>query len=337
MSQAPLVFTGTSGQDLINFVEAALQANVSFNAGATEPTTKYAYQFWADTSVGLLKQRNAANSAWIILGSLGSTGLDIGHDGGQCQLVYTSATIATLSPYNGNSIDLWNGTIWTPYTIPDVGITIDTTGSVWDAGAGLTTIAASTEYDIYCDYNSGTPRLVGYKHSVTSHTLSDGRQILTGTKAYRLVGKIQANASSQLEFSLVNRSVISWFNRRKLPLFVTTLGDNTSGTIPTEMNSAHRLSFLSWGTSDDLVSISHTGTLSNSVAGASAYVMVGIDASLQAALSGGFSTGIASQIPASSLWNGTVSEGFHYATTKGKVSSGTMTLNAGELKGEIQG
>ncbi len=42
----------------------------SLNSGATEPAVKQAYMFWADTTTGLLKQRNAANSAWINKGSL---------------------------------------------------------------------------------------------------------------------------------------------------------------------------------------------------------------------------------------------------------------------------
>lgn len=56
-------------QDLNN----ALSAIVSINSGAAEPSTTYAYQLWADTNAGLLKQRNAANNAWVTIGTLGST------------------------------------------------------------------------------------------------------------------------------------------------------------------------------------------------------------------------------------------------------------------------
>lgn len=58
-------------QDLNN----ALLAIVSQNSGATTPSTTYAYQWWADTATGLLKLRNAANSAWITIGTLASTNL----------------------------------------------------------------------------------------------------------------------------------------------------------------------------------------------------------------------------------------------------------------------
>ena len=53
----------------------ALLAIVQQNSGATEPTAKWAYMFWADTATGLWKQRNAANSAWITIGTLADTNL----------------------------------------------------------------------------------------------------------------------------------------------------------------------------------------------------------------------------------------------------------------------
>ena len=51
-------------------INAALQALVSQNTGATAPTTTYAGMFWADTTASLLKMRNKANSAWVTLGPL---------------------------------------------------------------------------------------------------------------------------------------------------------------------------------------------------------------------------------------------------------------------------
>lgn len=39
----------------------------SLFSGATAPTSPVAYQLWADTATKVLKQRNAANSAWVEL------------------------------------------------------------------------------------------------------------------------------------------------------------------------------------------------------------------------------------------------------------------------------
>jgi hypothetical protein len=51
----------------------AHQANATLQAGASAPATTFAYQWWADTTTGLLKRRNAANSAWITVGLLDGT------------------------------------------------------------------------------------------------------------------------------------------------------------------------------------------------------------------------------------------------------------------------
>ena len=54
----------------------ALQAAATISAGATAPTTPYAYQLWFDTSTNTYKARNAGNSAWISL-----FGTDLTNDG----------------------------------------------------------------------------------------------------------------------------------------------------------------------------------------------------------------------------------------------------------------
>ena len=45
----------------------ALQALVSVSAGASAPTTTFAYQLWYDSTNDILKMRNAADDAWITL------------------------------------------------------------------------------------------------------------------------------------------------------------------------------------------------------------------------------------------------------------------------------
>lgn len=54
-----------------------LLAIVSQNSGATAPSVTFAYQFWADTGVTppMLRQRNAANAAWIAIAQLSNFGL----------------------------------------------------------------------------------------------------------------------------------------------------------------------------------------------------------------------------------------------------------------------
>lgn len=51
-------------------INAALQAIVTQNAGASAPATTYADMFWYDTTNNQIKKRNEANSAWITLGTI---------------------------------------------------------------------------------------------------------------------------------------------------------------------------------------------------------------------------------------------------------------------------
>lgn len=73
MAQHDYVLDNQSGLAFRQDLNNALAAIVSANSGASAPSTTYAYQLWADTTAGLLKQRNAANSAWVTIGTLGST------------------------------------------------------------------------------------------------------------------------------------------------------------------------------------------------------------------------------------------------------------------------
>ncbi len=51
-------------------VNLALQDLASLGSGLLEPSETYPYMFWPDVTTGLLKQRNAANNAWITWGPL---------------------------------------------------------------------------------------------------------------------------------------------------------------------------------------------------------------------------------------------------------------------------
>jgi hypothetical protein len=70
MAQADYVVANDTGAAVRSDLNGQLAAIVSNNSGATEPATMYAYQWWADTTTGLLKLRNSANSAWIELRQL---------------------------------------------------------------------------------------------------------------------------------------------------------------------------------------------------------------------------------------------------------------------------
>lgn len=71
-TQHDYVLADQAGAAFLADLNNAMLAIVGQNSGATEPATMYAYMLWADTASGYMKQRNAANSAWITLYLLAS-------------------------------------------------------------------------------------------------------------------------------------------------------------------------------------------------------------------------------------------------------------------------
>ena len=74
--QHDYVIDNASGSQVRGDINSVLQAIVSLNYGANQPTTRYPYQWWADTTDNILKIRNSANDAWINVLSLAG-GVDV--------------------------------------------------------------------------------------------------------------------------------------------------------------------------------------------------------------------------------------------------------------------
>ena len=72
-----LVVPNTSAAGVRSAINTRLLAIATHQSGATAPATTYAYQFWADTTAGLLKQRDGANTSWITIGTLGTANLGL--------------------------------------------------------------------------------------------------------------------------------------------------------------------------------------------------------------------------------------------------------------------
>ena len=73
MATHDYVIDNSTGANVRADINNVLAAIVSNNSGSSEPATTYAYQWWADTSAGVLKIRNSSNNAWIELLQLDGT------------------------------------------------------------------------------------------------------------------------------------------------------------------------------------------------------------------------------------------------------------------------
>lgn len=73
MATHDYVIANQSGAAFRADLNNALAAIVSNNSNSSQPATRYAYQWWADTSAGVMKIRNSANDGWIELFQLDGT------------------------------------------------------------------------------------------------------------------------------------------------------------------------------------------------------------------------------------------------------------------------
>ena len=90
-----------------------LEALATLSSGPTAPTTTYPFQLWVDTSVNppVLKQRNAANNAFVLLGSaaglLGTAA--VANTGTGAAQVPTNGDLGTMSTQNANDVAITGG------------------------------------------------------------------------------------------------------------------------------------------------------------------------------------------------------------------------------------
>ena len=174
MATHDYVIANGTGAAVRSDLNDALAAIVSNNSSATAPATTYAYQFWADTTTGLLKVRNAANSAWITIGTLASTNLGLASLAGA---TFTGDVILGTT----TALELPDGTTGQRPGSPVAGmIRYNTTlntfegykSGVWGAiGGGATGAAGSTD-DVF--YENGQTVTANYTITTNKNALTAG-------------------------------------------------------------------------------------------------------------------------------------------------------------------
>ena len=94
MATHDYVIANGTGSAVRSDLNNALAAIVSNNSSSTEPSTTYAFQWWADTNNTLLKIRNAGNSAWVTVGDYSATNFG---------LLTSSSASSTYMPLAGGT------------------------------------------------------------------------------------------------------------------------------------------------------------------------------------------------------------------------------------------
>ncbi len=110
MAQHDYVIDNNNGATVRSDINSLAAAAVSLNSGGSAPSTTYAYMLWADTTAGVLKQRNAANSAWQTLCPLVTRLMHAGTEG-----TIASATTTDLGSVVANYMQVTGTTTITSF------------------------------------------------------------------------------------------------------------------------------------------------------------------------------------------------------------------------------
>lgn len=150
----------------------------------------------------------------------------------QCTLQLYSGS-AYLFAYNGNQLYIGGRN----QTIPAAGVALSPTG-----------LTVGTTYWVYAFMNGSTMTL---EASTTGHTWdgNTGFELKTGDSSRTLVGMVRPITGPAFVDSFQQRFVVSWFNRRMLPLRGAFTTDRTTGTSLanySELGPEIRIEFLSW-------------------------------------------------------------------------------------------
>lgn len=239
MSQNSLILptTGTvSGLQMTQDVNYALDTLNTLNSGASAPSTVEAGMLWHDTTNNLIKLRNLANSAWIVIGSVDETN-DLFIPAGsfmpapQGRLTLTSNTSVMnadasaqtsiyYTPYNGSILPIYNGTEFVANVFSQLTLTLSTTNH-----------PAGEVFDVYASVQSGTLTLSAmYWGGNTSRSMTAGGKTGIGNASITQKNGLWVNnvaISSSDAFNGSTGYAIAQYQGTYLGTFYTTANGQT--------------------------------------------------------------------------------------------------------------
>ena len=226
MAQHDYVIDNQSAASFRADINTALAAIVSSNSGNTAPSTTYAHQIWADTTAGLLKMRNAANSAWLTIGTLGATNLGLvpaASSGMRNLLINPGFTINQRGYVSGTATTVAN-----QYTLDRWRLAVSGQSITWTDSLGVRTVTAPagglhqvieplglTGAQTYTVSWAGTATCVVFQISTGAIGVANGGSLTLNGNEYAIVQFINGTVSNpQLEPG----PVATAFERRPIAL-----------------------------------------------------------------------------------------------------------------------
>lgn len=184
----------------------------------------------------------------------------------------TAATTLYCSPYKGNLIGLYDGTVWRNYPSAEFSIP-------------LGTLSAALPYDVFCYLNAGVPtlELLAWTNEATRATalaVSSGQLVKSGDLTRCYLGTFYTSSTTTTEDSAANRFLWNYFNRTSKIARVSDLTVTWTYTTSTwrqaRSSAANQFNFVI-GVSEDAVNLTLNNRAYNTTAGVSYVGSIGFD------------------------------------------------------------
>lgn len=179
----------------------ALQALVSSSAGASEPSTTFAYQLWYDSTNDLLKMRNADDDAWITLFSFNQSTNTVEVSGEEL--------VDDTTPQLGGDLDV-NGNKIVSTSNGNIELEPNGTGDiVLDGNVGIGTNSPDVTLELSSAVGTSTS-LAKLKNSSAAATSNISRidfefdNSFSGTNVDVQIGAIKTNSGNEESAFFVN-------------------------------------------------------------------------------------------------------------------------------------
>ena len=242
MSQHDYIIANSSGAAVRADLNDVLNAIATNNSGVAEPTTTYAYQWWADTNAGELKIRNAANNGWVTVGDLATANLGL--------LSTSGGTVTGDITLNAQS-DLRFA---------------DSDSSNWAALQAPATLASNITWTLPALDGANNAVLATDGSGVLSFGLIDNDNIATGAEI--AVSKLADGAARQLLQTDAAGTGVEWTSNVSIPGTLNVASTITGASSVTCVNVVAATGTSSFGTtSTDVITSTSGGGVVLSVGG----------------------------------------------------------------------
>jgi hypothetical protein len=226
------------------------------------------------------------------------------------------------TPYLGNQMALYDGAAWAVVEFGELSL-------------ALTGLTANKNYDVFIDYNGGTPQIVlgtAWTNDTTraeALTTQNAVYVKTGAADHRYVGTIRTTDTDKTQDTLAKRFVWNLYNRVPRTMQAATeTTDTWTYTTATwrqaNANAANQLDYVV-GLNDMAVEATALGMPSNSGSSATS-TAIGVDSTSTPGSLLMPTSGHTGQIPVAATYIGTPGIGRHFlAWLEYSSASGTST------------